>query len=79
MLPTKTQISLIFLTTYLLHCEKNNFDEEENIIIGGDFNCLPNLILDKKGGVLIPRKSVVTTIQNLHEELDLVDIWSQEP
>ena len=54
---------------------KNNFDEEENIIIGGDFNCPPNPILDKRGGLLILRKSVVTTIENLQEELDLVDIW----
>ena len=53
---------------------KNNFDEE-NIIIGGDFNCPPNPILDKKEGLLIPRKSVVITIENLQEELDLVDIW----
>jgi len=34
MLPTKTQISLTFLTTYLRHREKKNFDEEKNIIIG---------------------------------------------
>ena len=54
---------------------KNDFDEEENIIIGGDFNCPPNPVLDKKGGLLIPRKSVVATIDNLQEELDLVDIW----
>ena len=38
-------------------------------------NCLPNRILDKKRGLLIPRKSVVTAIENLQEELDLVDIW----
>ena len=66
-LPTKTLITL----------RKNNFDEEENIIIGGDFNCPPNPILDKKGGLLIPRKSVVTKIENLREELDLVDIYDR--
>ena len=43
--------------------------------MSGDFNCPPNPILDKKGGLLIPRKSVVTTIQNQQEELNLVDIW----
>ena len=55
--------------------EKKNFDEEENIITGGHFNCPHNPILDKKGGLLIPRKSVATTNENLQEELDLVDIW----
>ena len=34
-----------------------------------------NQILDKKGGLSNPRKSVVTTIENLQEEFDLVDIW----
>ena len=64
-----------FLNNLLITLRKNNFNKEENIIIGGDFKCPPNPILDKKGGLLIPRKSVVTTIENLREELDLVDIW----
>ena len=72
---TKTQISLNFLFLYLWPCDKITSTKEENIIIGGDFNCPPNPILDKKGGRLIPRKSVVITIENLEEELDLVDIW----
>ena len=47
----------------------------ENIIIGGlDFNLPPNPVLDKKGGLLIPRKSVVATIDNLKEKLDLFDV-----
>ena len=31
--------------------------------------------MDKKGGLLNPRQSVVTTIQSSQEELDLIDIW----
>ena len=73
--PNKDTNIINFLNNLLITLRKNNFDEEENIIIGGDFNCPPNPILDKKGGLLIPRKSVVTTIENLQEELDLVDIW----
>ena len=54
---------------------KENLDEEENIILGGDFHCPLNPLLDKKGGILTPRKSVVKTIESLQDELDLVDIW----
>jgi len=63
-----------FFNNILMTVRKNNSDEEENIIIGGDFNCPLNPNLDKKGGLLIPRKSVVTTIEIL-QELNLVDIW----
>ena len=73
--PNKDTNIIKFLNNLLMTLRKNNFDEEENIIIGGDFNCPPNPILDKKGGLLIPRKSVITTIENLQEELDLVEIW----
>ena len=52
-----------------------NLDSEENIILGGDFNCPLNPNLDKRGGIMIPRKSVVNSIECVQNELDLVDIW----
>jgi len=45
--------------------QKEYFDEEENIILGGDFNCPLNLVLDEKGVKLLPRKSVVATMNKL--------------
>ena len=45
--------------------------------MGGDFNCPLNPIIDKKGGLLNPRKAVISTISNLQEELDLVDIYME--
>ena len=51
-----------------------NQDEEENIIMAGDFNCPPNPAIDKKGGTIIPRNSVVSSINYIQEEFDLVDI-----
>ena len=55
--------------------QKEDLDEEENIILGGDFNCPLIPVLDKRGGILLPRKSVVGTIDCLCADLDLVDIW----
>ena len=52
-----------------------NLDSEENIIVGGDFSCPLNPTLDKRGGIMIPRKSVVSSKECLQSELDLVDIW----
>ena len=50
-------------------------DEIENIIVGGDFNCSLNPVVDKRGGSMIPRQSVISTIEQLQSELDLHDIW----
>ena len=49
-------------------------DEEENVIVG-DFNCPLNTNLDKKGGILTPRKSVVSIINSIQGDPDLIDIW----
>ena len=54
--------------------QNENLDEE-NIIVGGDFNCPLNTLLDKKGGIMIPRKSVAASIGCIQSEVDLVDIW----
>ena len=43
--------------------------------MGGDFNCLLNPIVDKTGGNLMPRQSVINVIERLQWELDLHDIW----
>ena len=55
--------------------QNENLGDKENIIIGGDFSCPLNPSLDKKGGTMLPRKSVIETIDCLRDELDLVDIW----
>ena len=36
--------------------KQNGFDEMENIIMGGDFNCPLNHIMDKRGGTLFQDK-----------------------
>lgn len=54
---------------------KNDFDTIENIIMGGDFNCPLNPLVDKRGGNLFPRQQVINTIEELQSELDLHDVW----
>jgi len=73
--PNKDTDIVNFLNNLRLILQNENLDDEENIIIGGDFNCPLNPALDKKGGILLPRKSVVASIDCLCDEIDLVDIW----
>ena len=72
---TKTKTRSYFFKKLHTLLQTENLDSEENIIVGGDFNCPINPTLDKRGGIMIPRKSVVNSIECLQSELDLVDIW----
>ena len=73
--PNKDKDIVTFLEALRTTLQTENLDAEENLIVGGDFNCPINPILDKKGGSLLPRKSVVASISCFQENLDLVDIW----
>ena len=73
--PNKGKESVKFLEALRTTVRTENLDMEEKLIVGGDFNCPISPILDKKGGSLLPRKSVVTSISCFQEDLDLVDIW----
>jgi len=73
--PNKDIDSIYFFKKLYTLLQTENLDSEENIIVGGDFNCPLNPTLDKRGGIMIPRKSVVNSVECLQSELDLVDIW----
>ena len=72
------KIRTLFFDNLLPTIQNENLDEKENIIMGGDFNCPLNTLLDKKGEIMIPRKSDVASIGCFQSELELVDIWRVE-
>ena len=74
--PNKDKDLIEFFKHLLNKLKKENLDSEENIVMGGDFNCPLNPAIDKKGGTLNERKSVISCIRDcLKNELDFVDIW----
>ena len=72
--PNRDNKLVDFYHSVLKSIKINDFDTD-NIIMGGDFNCPLNPILDKRGGNLMPRQSVINAIERLQWELDLHDIW----
>ena len=46
--PNKDKDLLEFLKNLLVTLQKENLDSDENIIMGGDFNCPLNPAIDKK-------------------------------
>ena len=73
--PNRDRCSRIFFDNLQNHLVQFGISAEDNIIIGGDFNCPLNPHLDKKGGIMIPRANVVGTINELQTNLNLHDIW----
>ena len=47
----------------------------DNGIIGGDFNIVLNILIDKKSGTMNTNKKSQILINNWMEETELVDIW----
>ena len=71
--PNKDKDLTEFFKNLLNKLKKEILDPEENIVMGDDFNCPLNPAIDKKGGTLNERKSVISRIRNcLQNELDLV-------
>ena len=73
--PNRDRCSRIFFDNLQNHLVQFGISAEDNIIIGGDFNCPLNSHLDKKGGIMIPRANVVSAINELQTNLNLHDIW----
>ena len=50
----ETDIVNYFLNNLRMILKNEKSDYEDNIIIGGDFNCQLNPVFDKNGGTLLP-------------------------
>ena len=55
--------------------KKEDLAFEDKIIIGGDFNCPMNPMLDKQGGIIMTRKKIVERIEEILRTFNLHDIW----
>ena len=73
--PNKDAEAVKFYRNLSKLLRNNEFGNEENIIIGGDFNCPLDPSLDQKGGLSIPRKYVINAIDEIKSEFSLHDIW----
>ena len=54
---------------------KEGLAYEDKIIIGGDFNCPINPLLDKQGGILVARKTITDRLEELQTIFNLHDVW----
>ena len=73
--PNKDKDSVQFFKKLYTLFHTEDLEGEDYIILGGDINCPLNPSLDKRGGIMIPRKAVIESIECLRDELDLIDIW----
>ena len=73
--PNKDEQSVKFFHSLSNIMRQNEYYNEDNIIIGGDFNCPLNPEMDKKGCILIPRQNVIDSIEEMQCTFSLHDIW----
>ena len=78
--PNREKEQCEFLIDLMRVMNQLNVKKEDKIIVGGDWNIVRNLILDKKGGTSNIRKKVVGLLNDMSEEFEIEDLWrTQNP
>ena len=73
--PNKDTEAIKFFQHLSATLRELKLESDDNVIIGGDFNCPLDPTKDKKGGILIPRQHLINSIENIQTEFCLHDIW----
>ncbi len=74
--PNSDSDQVDFYTKILDLYNNNSFDVNQRVIMGGDFNCVINAKLDKRGGKDIDKLKVVDKISDVMDSIDLIiDVW----
>ena len=73
--PNVEQAQSCFYTDLKQLLLERNLDEKDNIILCGDFNCVLNVNVDKKGGIEKPKECITNKMNHVIDLLDLTDIW----
>ena len=73
--PNKDSESAKFYDHLINVFKKDDRTFEDKIIVGGDFNCPLNPQMDKKGGIMITRQSIVDRFEEIQSVFNLHDIW----
>ena len=73
--PNKEKEQCDFLTDLRNIMNRLKVKREDKIIIGGDWNIVKNINMDKKGGTGKIRKKVLSLLNELSDEFEIEDMW----
>ena len=73
--PNNNNKAVQFYDHLIAVLRKEGLAYKDKIIIGGDFNCPINPLLDKQGEILVLRKKVVEHIDEIQTTFNFHDVW----
>ena len=74
-LPNTETEQVKFFKDFSAVLKKENIATDDNLIIGGDWNLVKDIVLDKSGGLVNLKQKAITAQRELMSSLELHDIW----